>query len=122
VERPPHYDTFAEFHYAYHYGDMYAPYIKQEEPLKSECQHFLDCIRDGLRPLTDGQQGLELVRILEASSDSLKRNGAPINLINSRKHPEGIVPAVHDVAPLLPAKSHNGNGNGHEAVAVHAGV
>ena len=40
VERPPHYDTFAEFHYAYHYGDMYAPYIKQEEPLKTECQHF----------------------------------------------------------------------------------
>ena len=30
VERPPHYDTFAEFHYAYHYGDVYAPYIKQE--------------------------------------------------------------------------------------------
>ena len=57
VERPPHYDTFAEFHYAYHYGDMYAPYIKQEEPLKSECQHFLDCIRDGTKPLTDGQQG-----------------------------------------------------------------
>jgi len=48
VERPPHYDTFAEFHYAYHYGDVYAPYIKQEEPLKIECQHFLDCIRDGM--------------------------------------------------------------------------
>jgi predicted dehydrogenase len=122
VERPPHYDTFAEFHYAYHYGDMYAPYIKQEEPLKSECQHFLDCIRDGLRPLTDGQQGLELVRILEASSDSLKRNGAPINLINSRKHADRIIPVVQDVAPLLSAKSHNGNGNGHEAVAVQAGV
>jgi len=30
VECPPHYDTFAEFHYAYHYGDMYTPYIKQE--------------------------------------------------------------------------------------------
>jgi predicted dehydrogenase len=48
VERPPHYDTFAEFHYAYHYGDVYAPYIKQEEPLKIECQHFLDCIRLGV--------------------------------------------------------------------------
>ena len=41
VERPPHYDTFAEFHYAYHYGDTYSPYLKQEEPLKAECQHFL---------------------------------------------------------------------------------
>ena len=34
VERPPHYDTFAEFQYSYHYGDSYIPYIQQEEPLK----------------------------------------------------------------------------------------
>jgi len=80
VERPPHYDTFAEFHYAYHYGDVHIPYIKQEEPLKTECQHFLDCIRDGATPLTDGSQGLELVRILEASSESLKRGGSPVEL------------------------------------------
>lgn len=80
VEVPPHYDTFAEFQYAYHYGDMYAPYIKQEEPLKTECQHFLDCIRSGATPLTDGRQGLELVRILEAASESLKRGGASVNI------------------------------------------
>jgi predicted dehydrogenase len=80
VERPPHYDTFGEFHYAYHYGDMYVPYIKQEEPLRSECQHFLDCIREGITPLTNGRKGLELVRILEASSESLKKGGAPIEL------------------------------------------
>lgn len=80
VERPPHYDTFAEFHYAYHYGDVYSPYIKQEEPLKTECQHFLDCIRDGTTPLTDGSKGLELVRILEASSESLKLGGSPVEL------------------------------------------
>lgn len=80
VERPPHYDTFAEFHYAYHYGDVYIPYIKQEEPLKNECQHFLDCIQHGTQPLTSGDDGLELVRILEASSESLKKGGAPIGL------------------------------------------
>ncbi|HLX68628.1 MAG TPA: Gfo/Idh/MocA family oxidoreductase [Verrucomicrobiae bacterium] len=80
VERPPHYDTFAEFQYAYHYGDMYAPYIKQEEPLKTECQHFIDCIKNGTTPLTDGRQGLDLVRILEASSESLKLGGAPVSL------------------------------------------
>lgn len=78
VECPPHYDTFAEFQYAYHYGDMYAPYIKQEEPLKTECQHFLDCIRTGAVPITSGVRGLELVRILEASSESLRRRGAPV--------------------------------------------
>ncbi|HEX2746627.1 MAG TPA: Gfo/Idh/MocA family oxidoreductase, partial [Verrucomicrobiales bacterium] len=61
VERPPHYDTFGEFQYAYHYGDSYIPYIRQEEPLKAECQHFLDCIASGKTPLTDGRAGLELV-------------------------------------------------------------
>ena len=80
VERPPHYDTFAEFHYSYHYGDQYIPYVKQEEPLKVETQHFLDCIRSGRKPISDGKQGLELVRILEASSRSLKRQGAPVTL------------------------------------------
>jgi predicted dehydrogenase len=123
VERPPHYDTFAEFHYAYHYGDMYAPYIKQEEPLKAECQHFLDCIREGTRPLTDGRQGTDLVRILEASSDSLKRNGAPISLTASRNNGERIVPAVpQDVAPLLASNGHNGNGNGHGVAMVQSAV
>jgi predicted dehydrogenase len=78
VERPPHYDTFAEFHYSYHYGDSYIPHIKQEEPLKMECQHFLDCIESGNKPLTGGREGLELVTILEAASASLKQNGAPI--------------------------------------------
>lgn len=119
VERPPHYDTFAEFHYAYHYGDMYAPYIKQEEPLKSECQHFLDCIRDGTEPLTDGQQGLDLVRILEASSESLKRNGAPIALVDRRKNTDRIVPVVHeDVAALVSSNGHGGNGR--QAVVAQA--
>ena len=70
VERPPHYDTFGEFQYAYHYGDMYAPYIKQEEPLQVECQHFVDCIKFGGTPISCGTRGTELVRILEASSES----------------------------------------------------
>jgi predicted dehydrogenase len=81
VERPPHYDTFAEFQYAYHYGDMYAPYLKQEEPLKTECQHFLECIREGKQPLSSGAQGLELVRILEAASVSLRQNGSPVHFV-----------------------------------------
>ncbi len=79
VERPPHYNTFAEFHYAYHYGDVYSPFIKQDEPLKTECNHFIECITEGLVPLTNGHAGLEVVRILEAASESLKQNGAPID-------------------------------------------
>ncbi len=94
VERPPHYDTFAEFHYAYHYGDMYVPYIKQEEPLKAECQHFLDCIRSEATPLTDGHRGVELVRILEAASRSLKASGAPIDL----SRPRNFHHSIHDLS------------------------
>ena len=87
VERPPHHDTFADFHYSYHYGDSYIPYIKQEEPLKTECQHFLDCIEKGTSPLTGGPQGLELVRILEAASTSLKNQGAPVTFSQSHDVP-----------------------------------
>jgi predicted dehydrogenase len=80
VEAPPHYDTFAEFQYSYHYGDAYIPYLKQVEPLKVETQHFLDCIRSGSKPETSGLDGLRVVQILEASSQSLKRGGAVVNI------------------------------------------
>jgi hypothetical protein len=102
VERPPHYDTFAEFHYAYHYGDMRVPYIKQEEPLKVECQHFLDCIRTGSEPLTNGERGLELVRILEAASESLRDNGAPLDLSHRRNGKTRACDVRKNPAEVLP--------------------
>jgi len=126
VERPPHYDTFAEFHYAYHYGDMYAPYIKQEEPLKTECQHFLDCIRDSKTPLTSGEKGLDLVRILEASSESLKRGGGPVELasrINGVAHRKnGNISAVSNpVTGNSRRENANTNGNGHGKLTENVG-
>lgn len=102
VETPPHYDTFAEFQYAYHYGDMYVPYVKQEEPLKTECQHFLDCIRNGRQPLSNGQQGWDLVKILEASSASLKQGGAPVAL-NQEDNPISSRPPISVVGELAAA-------------------
>jgi predicted dehydrogenase len=78
VEIPPHYDTFAEFQYAYHYGDMHSPYLKMVEPLKVEGQHFLDCIKSGTKPLSSGYDGLQVIQVLEASSNSLKRGGAEV--------------------------------------------
>jgi len=77
VERPPHYDTFAEFHYSYHYGDSYIPHLQQEEPLALACRHFIECIETNSAPITGGRQGLELIRVLEGASASLKMNGAP---------------------------------------------
>jgi predicted dehydrogenase len=83
VDRPPHYDTFGDFQYSYHYGDSYIPYLRHEEPLKVECQHFLDCIANQTVPETSGREGLELVRILEASTASLRRDGAPVAIVPS---------------------------------------
>ncbi len=80
VETPPHYDTFAEFHYSYHYGDMYSPYVAQAEPLKVECQHFIDCIEKGTECLSGGNHGLQVVQVLEAASKSLKKDGAKIQI------------------------------------------
>ncbi len=80
VDTPPHYDNFGEFQYAYHYGDSYIPRIEQAEPLRQMCQHFLDSITNGTPPLTCGERGLEVVRILEACSESLKSNGGPVDV------------------------------------------
>jgi predicted dehydrogenase len=118
VDRPPHYNTFAEHTYSYHYGDIYIPYVKQEEPLKVECQHFLDCINTGARPISNGHAGMELVKILEASNESLKQRGAEVFLDGHEPKPViQIRPAAaattqpsarRGVAPVRT----NGNGNG----------
>jgi predicted dehydrogenase len=109
VERPPHYNTFAEFQYAYHYGDTYSPFIKHDEPLRTECQHFIECITDGLVPLTSGSTGLEVVRILEASSKSLKQHGAPVALWGGSSAP---FPNVHHRTTGTGARNSVGSGNG----------
>lgn len=73
------YDTFAEF-VGLRFGDITVPYIRGGEPLRDECEHFLDCIRDRSVPASDGRDGLRVVRILEAASKSLQQNGAPVNV------------------------------------------
>jgi hypothetical protein len=51
------------------------PYITWQEPLRLECEHFVECIRTGADPRTDGMQGLAVVSVLEAASDSLMHGG-----------------------------------------------
>ncbi|MES2660439.1 MAG: Gfo/Idh/MocA family oxidoreductase [Verrucomicrobiota bacterium] len=80
VECPPHYDSFAEFQYSYHYGDCYIPHIEQSEPLQTLCKHFIDCIAHQDPPISCGANGLAVVRVLEACENSLKANGGPVNL------------------------------------------
>jgi predicted dehydrogenase len=61
-------------------GSVVSTYIKMVEPLKLECQHFVDCIRNGKAPLADGADGLRVVRVLEAAQRSLKEFGRRIVL------------------------------------------
>jgi len=75
VEGPKHYDTFAEFQYSYKYGDIVIPKIAGSEPLSTELNHFIDCILNNEEPLSNGQNGLEVVSVLETAQKSLGKNG-----------------------------------------------
>jgi UDP-2-acetamido-3-amino-2,3-dideoxy-glucuronate N-acetyltransferase len=54
--------------------------LKAEEPLRLECQHFLECVRDRKKPRTDGNEGLRVLRVLQACEKSLQIQGYPTPL------------------------------------------
>jgi predicted dehydrogenase len=78
VEKPEHYDTFAEFQYSYRYGDISIPKIANQEPLKMELTDFIDSIGNGKQPKTDGKNGLRVVKILEAAQHSIDYGGKSV--------------------------------------------
>jgi predicted dehydrogenase len=59
-------------------GDILIPKISLQEPLRIECQHFVDCVRERRTPLTDGADGLRVVRVLAAAQQSLDAGGVPV--------------------------------------------
>lgn len=65
---------------SYRTGDMYSPRIDLTEALKVECEHFVNCIQNKAKPITDGEAGLELVRILETAQRSMDAGGVKIEL------------------------------------------
>jgi predicted dehydrogenase len=71
---------YGEFQYKLHSGDIWIPRIDMQEPLRLECAHFVDCIRNGKQPLTDGENGLRVVRVLEAGQQSLDNGGIKVAL------------------------------------------
>lgn len=75
VTYQPHYDTYGDFQLSYRYGDIQIPRIEEGEPLKIECDHFIDCIQTGNVPKTDGMSGLRVVSVLEAADISLNNGG-----------------------------------------------
>jgi predicted dehydrogenase len=75
-------DRFQDFHLSYRYGGITIPHVPFEEPLRTQCEHFLDCIRTGRRPQSDGRVGLKVVRLLEAADRSLHNSGSREPLVD----------------------------------------
>lgn len=72
-------ETFGEYQLSYRTGDIVSPRLSNQEPLRMEVEHFLECVRTGADPITNGASGLEVVRSLEAAERSLTL-GRPIEL------------------------------------------
>lgn len=75
VITPTYVDTFDTFRASTRQGDILVPRVAMDEPLTAECDHFLECVRFGKRPMTDGQSGLAVVRALDALTRSLRHRG-----------------------------------------------
>jgi predicted dehydrogenase len=67
---------------SYRHGGILSPFIPMQEPLNVQDQHFIECIRSGRRPVSDGHSGLAVVRVLEAASEALRRT-APTPVSNA---------------------------------------
>jgi predicted dehydrogenase len=78
VEVPPYSVTEDEFRASYRHGGETVYPLKWSEPLRAECQHFLDCIRRGEKPRSDGEDGLKVLKILECAQYSLMHGGCVV--------------------------------------------
>jgi len=66
-------DTRSWGEYIARAGDTFSPRIPNLEPLRIECEHFIQCIRTAATPRSDGHRGLRVVRVLEQLPRSLER-------------------------------------------------
>jgi predicted dehydrogenase len=65
---------------SYRTGDMCAPKLDMTEALQTEARHFVQCVENGDRPVSDGEAGLRVVRMLETATQSMKERGRPVEL------------------------------------------
>jgi len=70
------YNTYGEY-LSLRFGDILIPKIDSSEPLKAECQHFIQCVNDRNTPRSDGKDGLRILKVLEAAQRSLEKGGTP---------------------------------------------
>jgi predicted dehydrogenase len=75
----PEYESYGEY-ISLRLGDIVIPHLPNDEPLKLECEHFVECIIERKEPISDGYDGLRVVRALDALQRSLDANGQPVPL------------------------------------------
>lgn len=84
VMKPTQPDEIYKMLINYRVGDMWAPKLEQGEALRREAVHFLECVGSGKQPVTGGEAGLRVVRVLEAAGRSLRQRGIPVDLETCR--------------------------------------
>jgi predicted dehydrogenase len=73
-------DNYGNFQAQYRTGDAIIPHFSWEEPLRLECEHFVNCIQNDTQPVSDGRNGWRVVKLLEAADYSLHHHGKPVDL------------------------------------------
>jgi predicted dehydrogenase len=84
-------ETTQQLQIGYRAGDMWAPHLPAIEALHTEVKHFLDCIRTGTLPISNGLTGLNVIEILEAASLSMTKQGRPIRLVSQERVHEDTI-------------------------------
>jgi len=79
VEQNGEYATYGES-LSLRWGDVLIPRVKMTEPLRAECEHFVQCVQKRIPPRSDGQDGLRVLRVLDACQCSMEQQGAPVAL------------------------------------------
>ncbi len=80
-DKDDHYqDSFIDFRLSIREGEVVIPRIQLNEPLLTECTHFIECIKTGAQPLTNGHDGLQVVKALEAATRSMKEQSRIITI------------------------------------------
>jgi len=73
-------DSFGEFRLLVRDGDIISPRVEASEPLRNVTAHFVECVASGSRPLTDGYDGLHVVKVMSAIQGSMNLRGAPVTV------------------------------------------
>ncbi len=73
------YSSYGEF-LSLRSGDILIPKLDSYEPLKAECQHFVECVKKRKTPRSDGKDGLRVLKVLAAAQKSLESGGAPVQI------------------------------------------